>query len=84
MQTSFGVIFKLKIEVNYKRKTECKVMWKGILPCVEVTQVTKLGELAQVVECSLSMCEVPGKFNHKVRIVELPRINCKKKLNPQG
>ena len=29
-------------------------------------------------------CEHCCKFNHKVRIVELLRISCKKKLNPQG
>ena len=55
MQTSFSAIFQLKIKVNSKIKTECKVMWKGILPIVEVTQVLKQGELAQVVERSLSM-----------------------------
>ena len=29
-------------------------------------------------------CEHCGKFNHKSEIVELLRISCKKKLNPQG
>ena len=54
MQTSFIAIFQLKIKVNYKRRTEGKVMWKGILPFVELTHVIKLGKLAKVVECLLS------------------------------
>ena len=55
MQTSFIAIFQLKIKVNYKRTTEFKVMWKAVLPFIELTQVIKRGELAQVVERSLSM-----------------------------